>query len=113
MAHFAQGWRALGLAPFLSPPNCVGELILMGKKRLCKVHQREKLEEAERKLMDSWLCFFYDDVFCPYSKIPKEKRIGSVCLRCEHYARWEREMEEEDERVMNEIDEIRRTGVWK
>jgi hypothetical protein len=85
----------------------------MGKRKLCKAHERERLELAERKLMDSWLCLFFDDVFCPHSKIPRLSREGSVCLSCEHYERFEREMEEEDERIMDEIDEIRRTGVWR
>jgi hypothetical protein len=85
----------------------------MGEKKLCKAHQREKLEKAELRLMESWRCSFFDDVFCRYSKIPKEDRVGSVCLRCEDYARFVREMDEEDERVMDEIDEIWRTGVWK
>lgn len=83
----------------------------MGKKKLCKAHEHEKLENAERALMDSWLCLFYDDVFCPYSKVRRENRVGSVCLGCEHYERFQREMDEEDERVMDEIDEIRRMGV--
>ena len=85
----------------------------MGKRKLCKVHEREKLASAERRLMDSWLCVLFGDVFCPRSEILKENRLESVCLRCEHYARWEHEMEEEDERVMDEIDEIHGTGVWK
>jgi hypothetical protein len=35
------------------------------------------------------------------------------CLKCCHYRRFECEMDEEDERVMDEIDEIGETGVWK
>lgn len=85
----------------------------MSKRKLCKKHERERLERAERRLVESWFCLFFDDVFCRYSKILKKDRVGSVCSRCEHYARFEREMDEEDERVMDEIDEIRRTGVWK
>ena len=83
----------------------------MGKKRLCEAHQREKVERAERELMDSWLCLFNSEVFCPHSKIPKQDRAGGVCEGCQYYVEWEREMDEEDERVMDEIDEIQRTGV--
>lgn len=85
----------------------------MGKKKICQVHTLQRSLLAERKLVESWLCLFFDDVFCRYSKIPEEDRVGSVCLRCEHYARFVREMDEEDERVMDEIDEIWRTGEWK
>lgn len=85
----------------------------MGKKKLCRFHERKRAEEAERELMESWLCVFYDDVFCHYSKVNPDNRICSVCLNCKHYEKWEREMEEEDERIMADIDEILRTGEWK
>jgi hypothetical protein len=57
-------------------------------------------------------CVFWDDVLCSFRK---DVRSGVMarCFECPHYRRFEREMDEEDERVMNEIDEIRRTGVWK
>jgi hypothetical protein len=35
------------------------------------------------------------------------------CFKCPHYRRFEHVMDEEDEKIMDEIDEIRRTGVWK
>jgi hypothetical protein len=89
----------------------------MGKKKLCKFHKRRKAEETECRLMDSWLCWFYEDVFCPFSKIPKEKRLGSVCVNCEYQLRSDREMaeeeEEEDESMAELIEEIERTGVWE
>jgi len=50
----------------------------MGKK-LCKDCSRKKAEEQASRLMDSWMCFFYNDVWCPHSKIPKSLRVGSVC----------------------------------
>lgn len=62
--------------------------------------------EAERRLVESWLCFFDDSVFCPFPKIPKSKRVGSVCLGCSHYARFQGQMDEEDERFWAEVDEI-------
>jgi hypothetical protein len=79
----------------------------MGKKR-CRDCTRKELELAERRLVESWLCLFFDDVFCPFSKVAKDKRLSSVCLDCEHYARSMLEMAEEDERVMDEIDEMRK-----
>jgi hypothetical protein len=85
----------------------------MRKKKICKVHTLQRSLLAERKVVESWLCLFFDDVFCPYPKVSRENRAGSVCLGCQHYANFEREMDEEDERIMDEIDEIRRTGVWK
>jgi hypothetical protein len=39
--------------------------------------------------------------------IPREKRAGSVCLNCEHYARFMLEMEAEDRREEEEIDRER------
>lgn len=83
----------------------------MGRKRLCKLHERKRAEKAERKLMESWLCVFSDDVFCPYSKVSQDNRVGSVCLSCKYYEKFEREMDEEDTRIMAEIDEILRT--WR
>jgi hypothetical protein len=47
-------------------------------------------------MMDSWLCEYYDDVFCPHSEVPKEKRIDSVCLSCNYFEEFQREMEEEE-----------------
>ena len=89
----------------------------MSKRKLCKVHQREKLEKAERKLMESWLCLYLEDVFCPHSEIPEKYRDPVLCKGCKHYDEWYREMEreeeEEDEAAMELLEEIARTGVWK
>jgi hypothetical protein len=57
-------------------------------------------------------CVFFPDVLCSYRKRVKFG-VMDRCSKCPHYRRFEREMDEEDERVMDEIDEIRRTGVWK
>jgi len=78
------------------------------RKRICDDCKRKKIELAEKRLMESWLCFFDENVFCPFSKVPKDRRVASVCHSCKHYARFMREMEEEDDRVMDEIDGIRR-----
>lgn len=52
-------------------------------------------------------CVFLDDVVCSFRK---DARFGvmSRCFKCTHYRRFMDEMDEEDERVMNEIDEIRK-----
>lgn len=67
----------------------------MGKRR-CKACERKKLALAEERLMNSWLCLFSSDVFCPYSRIPEEKRMDSKCDGCKYYEMFEREMEEEE-----------------
>jgi len=75
----------------------------MGKKH-CKDCRRKKAEKEAERLMDSWMCFFYNDVWCPHSEVPKHLRVGSVCQRCEHFADFEAEMEREE----TEIEDILR-----
>jgi hypothetical protein len=77
-------------------------------KRLCKDCERKKAEEEASRLMDSWMCFFYDDVWCSHSKIPKSLRVGSVCQSCKYFVDFMAEMDAEDEVLMDEIDDIRR-----
>lgn len=57
-------------------------------------------------------CVFLPDVLCSYRK---DAKVGIMarCWKCPHFVRFEREMDEEDEKMMDEIDEIHRTGVWK
>lgn len=57
-------------------------------------------------------CIFWDDVLCSYRKDSRSRILGR-CLTCVHYRKFEAEMDEEDKKMMYEIDEIRRTGVWK
>ena len=57
-------------------------------------------------------CLFLLDVLCSYRK-DAGLVVMSRCFKCVHYIRFMAEMDEEDERVMDEIDEIHRTGVWK
>jgi len=54
-------------------------------------------------------CFFLLDVLCSFRK---GERFGVMnrCFKCPHYRRFMREMEEEDVRVMDEIDRIRKYG---
>jgi len=57
-------------------------------------------------------CVFLLDVLCSYRRSEKVT-IMARCWKCPHYVRFMREMDEEDERMMNEVDEERRTGVRK
>lgn len=55
-------------------------------------------------------CSFLDDVLCPCRKTVRPCLMNR-CWTCRVYKRFNREMLEADERVMDEIDEERRTGV--
>jgi hypothetical protein len=57
-------------------------------------------------------CAFFEDVLCSFRKSEKFA-ILDQCFKCPHYSRFEREMDEEDQKVMDAIDEERRKGVWK
>ena len=52
-------------------------------------------------------CVFFDDVLCSYRKYDGFG-IMDRCFKCRHFFRFMREMAEEDERVMNEIEELQR-----
>ena len=54
-------------------------------------------------------CFFLDDVLCSFRKTDA-CGVMDRCLKCPHYERFNREMQEQDERVMDEIDRIRKFG---
>jgi hypothetical protein len=56
----------------------------------------------------SFSCLFLLDVLCSY--VTSEKFVGVMdrCMKCPHYLRFLREMDEEDEKVMDEIDRMRR-----
>ena len=57
-------------------------------------------------------CAFLPDVFCSFRKSEKFALMDR-CLKCPHYKRFEREMDEEDEKVMDEIEKIRKFGYPK
>ena len=82
-------------------------LFLMGKKR-CRKCEHEKAERDAARLMDSWLCVFDEDVWCPHSDIPKKFRLNSVCFRCEHMTDFVADMEAEESAVLDDIEDIRR-----
>lgn len=54
-------------------------------------------------------CVFFDNVLCSHRKSAKIF-IMNRCHECSHFLRFEREMDEEDEKMMDEIDEIRKHG---
>ena len=57
-------------------------------------------------------CLFMLNVLCSHRRYGKTG-IVDRCLKCKYYKSFLSEMAEQDELVMHEIDEIRRTGVWK
>jgi len=67
------------------------------------------MEAVKKKLLS---CMFLLHVLCSYRRYEKTG-IMDRCLECSHYKRFLREMAEQDLLVMDEIDEIRRTEVWK
>ena len=58
-------------------------------------------------------CLFMPNIFCSYVLSEKSVGIMDRCLKCRYYEEFLRLMHEEDMKVMDEIDEIRRTGVYK
>lgn len=57
-------------------------------------------------------CFFIKGVLCSYVKYGTVG-IMDICVKCSHYERFLNDMDAEDQKVMEDIEEIRRTGVWK
>jgi hypothetical protein len=47
-------------------------------------------------------CAFLPDVLCSYRKSEKSGVMGR-CLKCEHYARFIREMDREEEEIDREV----------
>lgn len=56
----------------------------------------------------AFLCLFKLKVFCSFVKSDRAFGIMDRCLKCKHYLSFLKEMEEEDEKIMDEIDEMRR-----
>lgn len=55
-------------------------------------------------------CLLLLDTLCSYVKSEKFTGLMDRCLRCEHYFRFLREMEDEEERFFEEVDRLRREG---
>lgn len=49
-------------------------------------------------------CAFLPDVLCSYRKSEKSGVMGR-CLKCEHYARFIREMDREEEEIDREVED--------
>jgi len=56
-------------------------------------------------------CFFLPDVLCIFRK-NENFGVMSRCLKCPHYQRFLREMEEEEEELWDEVDRTRKYGRW-
>jgi hypothetical protein len=67
---------------------------------------------VRKKVLKLLLCSFLDDVLCPYRKTVRPC-LMERCWGCRYFKQFNREMLEADEKVMDEIDEERRTGVSK
>lgn len=52
-------------------------------------------------------CVFFLEIPCSYRKNEKST-ILARCFKCSHYARFFREMDDEDQHIMDEIEEIHR-----
>ena len=61
---------------------------------------------VEKKLLS---CVFLADVLCSFRK-SEHFGVMSRCLKCSHYARFVREMAEEEEEFWDEVDKIRKYG---
>jgi tellurite resistance protein len=55
-------------------------------------------------------CVLLPDVLCSFRKSEKST-IMDRCWKCPHFKKFEQEMAEEDQRVMDAIDEERRRGA--
>ena len=51
-------------------------------------------------------CLFLLDVLCSFRRTEKVFGIMDRCLKCKHYLAFLKEMEEEDEKMMDVIDKI-------
>jgi len=57
-------------------------------------------------------CPFDNIVLCSYRKDPKFT-VMDRCLKCSHYEQFAKEMDEEEDKFFEEVEEAHRTGVWK
>jgi hypothetical protein len=68
--------------------------------------KKKSAKGKHRKLLS---CVFFDDVLCSFRK-SERSGIMSKCWKCPYFKRFEWEMDEEDARVMDEIDTIWKYG---
>jgi len=82
--------------------ECLVSILVRGLS--CLTSLESVVLSAEKKLFS---CFFLLDVLCSFRK---GERFGVMdrCMKCSHYFRFLRVMAEEDEKVMDEIDRMRR-----
>lgn len=55
-------------------------------------------------------CLYLDNLVCPHPKREKFRSLDYRCFRCRYFKEWEKTMDDEDERVLNEIDRIRKNS---
>ena len=61
--------------------------------------------DVESKVLS---CLFLPDILCSYVKSEKSVGVMDRCMECRHYEEFLRVMHEEDMKVMDEIDRMRR-----
>jgi len=68
-----------------------------------------KVKPVEKKLLS---CVFLRDVLCAFRK-SERSYVMERCSTCEHYKRFEREMEEEEDEFFAEAEKIWKYGYPK
>lgn len=63
-------------------------------------------------MVEGFLCTWLLGVICPHKKCACNRQLPQ-CSKCPSYAQFLREMDEEDEKMMDWIEEVRRTGVCR
>jgi len=64
------------------------------------------MKRESRKILS---CLFLNNVLCSFRRTEKTWGIMARCFRCAHFARFMVDMAEEDDRMMDRIDEMRRS----
>ena len=67
---------------------------------------RKRNDKVDLKKPKVLSCVFSSDVSCSFRKSEKFG-IMNRCLRCPHYKKWEKTMDEEDERITDKVERIR------
>lgn len=53
-------------------------------------------------------CLFWLNIWCAFRKSKAITGVMDRCMKCKHYLEFLKVMDEEDAKVMDEIDEMRR-----
>jgi hypothetical protein len=94
---------------------CLGLLIktavsAVGKRSRSKPFSRNGVRLLSCNGDDLPSCLIVNGVLCSFRRLYGDGVVAVKCETCPIYIRAERESEEEDDRVMDEIDRIRKYG---